>query len=176
MKKVFILMAVLGWLYGDSYKKFIPIVMDDTVSIVMQCQKRPPIKGGTELEKFFNLKLLRVGDSWYWNGCNFQKTSKRCGYKRMENGDTSIVGMPPSKLSYHYTLDIDPDEGEIAINCSLENNYNLGQGFNYYNDYHIILVETMTLYGAADYVGGGNSWWLITPGEELKKNNYPIEW
>ena len=176
MKKIFLLLIISAWVYGDGYKKYIPIVMDDIVSIAMQCQKRPPIKGGTRLEKFFNLKPLKVGDSWYWDGCNFQKTSQRCRYSKHEDGEISVVGMPPSKLSFHYTYDIDSVEGEIVTNCSLENNYNLGEGFNIWNDYHIILVETMILYGAARYeYETGDSWWLGT-GEALKKRNFPMEW
>ena len=157
------------------------LIMLDDITVVIPlktCKKRPQIQGGTYVERFYNLPNLNIGDSWYWDGCNWQKTQKDCQFEKVD-GEIQAQTIMPSSLKDHHTLTTDSVEGEVIIGCSLDSNYDLGEGFNEYNDFKLLLVydDNIIGYAFASYNGQDDLWWLrTTDAEVITKEKYPYSW
>ena len=183
MKRFAMFVTVLASVAAAKSPYYSIVAIDDlTVVIPPTCHKRPPITadGGdySYVEKFYNLKgINQVGASWYWDGCNWVKTNKKCQYEKDANDELEVWTIKPSSLKDHHTMIYSSVDGKEIIGCSLESNYNLGQGFNQYNDFKIFHVHDGYIEGAgfSDWEPDGN-WWIRTPGEIIVKENYPEDW
>ena len=58
----------------------------------------------------------------------------------MDNGEIFTPTTRISKLKDHHTLAMEPVDGEMIVGCSLNSNYNLGTGFNEFNDFKMLVV------------------------------------
>lgn len=190
MKKI-IMVVVLGWftfVFAAEYKTedvFVPIVVDDITVIVKTqkkvCKRRPRLTSGSYLEKFFNIENLKVGDNWYFDGCEWQKTTKRCDFKYDDNDQINGDSIKPSSLKGHISYVRDAEVGLGLLSCQQNINYDFGDGFEQYNDYFFVDVLGNTqelglevLY-FADSSQSDHIWWIGT-WEALSKSKYPFTW
>ena len=150
-----------------------------------------------EINRFFNIDLGEKR-SWYWAGSDteghWQPTDINCQYNMTDDGKLDVKNLIVSYMRSHYTIVtevsdkcVDDDTGEkclIVFNCSLDNNYDLGEGFRQYNDQQILGVfDNRTELGAVADFNDDNSdkpapgWgWLGTPNEIMDKSLFPQIW
>ncbi len=148
----------------------------------------------TQINSFFNIELGNK-KSWYWVGSDteghWQETDTNCEYQITPDGKFDATNLTVSHLRSHYTivdeLDNCDDQGDSCLyvhNCSLDNNYELGEGFRQYNDQQLLGVfdDRIELGAVAYYNDDGlddpdSDWgWIRTPGEIMEKALFPQNW